>query len=54
MRMSRVTATPSHPWRVTHDEAAAIQMRLAGRIELRPLPAEGPGSPRFAAGVDVA
>jgi len=54
MRTSRVDVTLSHPWRVTREEAAAIQMRLAGRVVVRPLPAEGPGSPRFAAGVDVA
>lgn len=43
----------SHSWRVTRAEAAAIQTRLAGIVELRPLAAEGLGSPRFAAGVDV-
>ncbi|MBN1629713.1 MAG: endonuclease V [Thermoleophilia bacterium] len=42
-----------HDWRVSRDEAAAIQRRLAGRVTLQPLPAEGPGSPRYAAGVDV-
>jgi deoxyribonuclease V len=43
-----------HPWRVTRAEAAAIQMRLASEVVLRPLAAEGAGSPRLAAGVDVA
>jgi deoxyribonuclease V len=42
-----------HPWAVTLDEAAEIQHRLATLVELRPLPAEGPGAPRLAAGVDV-
>ena len=42
-----------HDWRVSRDEAAAIQQRLAGEVTLRPLPAEGPGSPRYVAGVDV-
>lgn len=35
-------------------EAAAIQLRLASTVVLRPLPADGAGAPRFAAGVDVA
>lgn len=43
----------AHPWLVTHGEADAIQHRLAALVELRSLPAEGPGSPRRAAGVDV-
>jgi deoxyribonuclease V len=43
-----------HQWRVTHEEAAAIQSRLAREVELRPLATEGIGSPRFAAGADVA
>jgi len=42
-----------HPWKVTLQEAAAIQRRLAPLVELRPLPSEGPGAPRLAAGVDV-
>lgn len=42
-----------HPWEVTLAEAAAIQRRLAPLVELRPLPADGPGAPRLAAGVDV-
>lgn len=42
-----------HDWRVARDEAAAIQERLAPLVALRPLPAEGSGSPRYAAGVDV-
>lgn len=43
-----------HPWRITHGEADAIQHRLAGEVALRPLPADGPGSPAVAVGVDVA
>ena len=39
---------------MTREEAAAIQEQLACRVVLRPLPAEGPGSPCFAAGVDLA
>lgn len=42
-----------HGWRVSRTEAAAIQAGLAPQVVLRSLPAEGPGSPRFAAGVDV-
>jgi deoxyribonuclease V len=44
----------AHPWIISHVEADAIQRRLAGEVELRPLPAEGPGSPAIAVGVDVA
>lgn len=47
-------SAPGHAWRVSHEEAAAIQGELASRVVLRPLAAEGPGSPRFAAGADVA
>lgn len=43
-----------HPWRVTREEAAALQQKLAAEVVLRPLPAAGPDSPRLAAGVDVA
>ena len=43
----------AHPWDVALEEAAAIQRRLASLVELCPLPAEGPGSPQLAAGVDV-
>ncbi len=43
----------AHPWQVTRAEAAAIQATLARSVVLRPLAAEGPGSPRYAAGVDV-
>jgi deoxyribonuclease V len=43
-----------HLWNVGREEAAAIQRRLALEVVLRPLPAEGPGSPRLAAGADVA
>jgi len=46
--------TLSHPWQVSLDEAAAIQSRLASEVVLQPLEAEGPSSPRLAAGVDVA
>lgn len=42
-----------HPWAVSLKEAADIQRHLAPLVELRPLPAEGPGSPRLVAGVDV-
>lgn len=44
----------AHPWTITHGEADAVQKRLAAAVVLRPLPAEGPGSPVIAAGVDVA
>ncbi len=43
-----------HSWRISRSEAAGIQRRLAQRVVLAALPAEGPGSPRYAAGVDVA
>jgi deoxyribonuclease V len=43
----------SHPWVVSFKEAAEIQRHLAPLVELRPLPAEGPGAPGLAAGVDV-
>jgi deoxyribonuclease V len=52
--MSGVQSDLSHPWQVTRAEAAAIQLRLAPRVLLRPLAADGPGSPRFATGIDVA
>lgn len=42
-----------HPWQVSRPEAAAIQLDLAPRVVMQALPAEGSGSPRFAAGVDV-
>lgn len=45
---------PAHPWRVSRPEAAAIQLRLAQQLVMAPLPAEGPGSPRVAAGLDAA
>ena len=45
---------PAHAWRVTRAGAAAIQVRMAQEVVLRPLATEGPESPRFAAGVDVA
>jgi deoxyribonuclease V len=43
----------AHPWRVTPEEARAIQRRLAAEVRLQPLPAEGPGAPTLAAGVDL-
>jgi deoxyribonuclease V len=43
----------AHPWRVSRQEAAALQERLARDVVLQPLHADGPGSPRLAAGVDV-
>lgn len=42
-----------HPWRVTREAAAEIQRRLARHVVLCPLPADGDGAPRLAAGVDV-
>jgi deoxyribonuclease V len=53
MPMPAIRDTLRHPWAVTLDEAAEIQQRLAPLVELLPLPAEGPGAPRLAAGVDV-
>lgn len=44
----------AHPWRVPADEARDIQRRLAAAVDIEPLPAEGPGSPELAAGVDLA
>lgn len=44
----------AHPWNASRDEAADIQRRLSTRVRLAPLPADGPGSPQLAAGVDVA
>ena len=52
--MVRMRPELSHPWRVTRGEAAAIQRRLAPQVILRPLAVDGLGSPRLAAGVDVA
>jgi deoxyribonuclease V len=52
--MPSVRPELSHPWQVTRAQAAAIQMRLASEVILRLLAADGPASPRFAAGVDVA
>lgn len=43
----------AHPWRVPLAEADAIQRRLARQVVLSPLPAEGEGGPKVAAGVDV-
>lgn len=52
--MPTLRAGLAHPWRVSREEAASIQQDLAPLVELRPLPADGPGSPRVGAGVDVA
>lgn len=52
--MTLATMIDAFEWRVSRAEAAATQARLARKVALRPLVAEGPGSPRFAAGVDVA
>jgi deoxyribonuclease V len=43
----------AHPWRVSAEEARDIQRRLALHVRLTPLPAEGPGAPVIAAGVDL-
>jgi len=43
----------AHPWRVSREEAAAIQRRLATHVALRALPSDGPGAPELAAGVDA-
>lgn len=43
-----------HPWLVTRAEAAAIQRSLGRKVVLRPMPTDGPDSPRLAAAVDVA
>lgn len=43
----------THPWRASPEEAAEVQGRLSTLVELRPLPADGPGAPQLAAGVDV-
>jgi deoxyribonuclease V len=51
--MDAINSGLSHPWRVPLSEAAAIQERLAKEVVIRPLPADGAGAPRFAAGVDV-
>ena len=50
----RLHTSLAHPWIITHGEADVVQHRLASAVELQPLPAEGPGSPTIAAGVDVA
>jgi deoxyribonuclease V len=51
--VARQQAALTHSWNLSRSEAAAIQRRLARKVELRALPATGPGSPRFAAAVDV-
>lgn len=51
--MPRIRDELRHPWNVAPEEAADIQRRLAPLVDLRPLPAEGPGAPALAAGVDV-
>jgi len=43
-----------HSWRVARAEARGIQARLAAEVILRPLEADGPESPRYVAGVDMA
>lgn len=50
----KVRSERAHPWRVTKERAATIQRTLAPLVVLRALPADGPGSPQVAAGVDVA
>lgn len=42
-----------HEWVVDVDRAHEIQRALASHAILRPLPREGAGAPRYAAGVDV-
>lgn len=49
----RVDTTLSHDWDVSDTAAVEIQRRLAAHVELGSLPAEGPGAPVLAAGVDV-
>ena len=49
----RVREDLAHPWRVSVQEAEAIQRRLAPHVVMRALSAEGPDAPRLAAGVDV-
>ncbi len=51
--MPHVREELRHPWRVTPEEAEAIQRRLAEQVVLRSLPAVGPDAPRIAVGVDV-
>lgn len=43
----------AHPWLMTRGEADAIQRRLAREVRLRSFPADGPGAPGIAAGVDI-
>jgi deoxyribonuclease V len=43
----------AHPWDLPPHAARELQQRLAEKIVLRPLPAEGPKAPKLAAGVDV-
>lgn len=50
----RLRTSLTHPWIITHGEADAVQHRLASAVDLRPMPVAGRGSPRVAAGVDVA
>lgn len=47
------TSRLEHPWRVSRDEAAATQRRLASYVVLQPLPEHGASAPVLAAGVDV-
>jgi deoxyribonuclease V len=53
MPAARLRSELAHPWRVSLEEARAIQERLAAHAELRPMPAAGPRAPKLAAGVDV-
>ncbi|MDH4139850.1 MAG: endonuclease V [Coriobacteriia bacterium] len=43
----------AHEWVVSAEEGHVIQRRLAEKVVLAPLPAEGADAPRLAAGVDV-
>jgi deoxyribonuclease V len=51
--MPRVREELRHSWRVSPEEAEAIQARLAEQVVAHPLSATGPQAPRLAAGVDV-
>ncbi len=51
--MPHVREGLAHEWVLPDEEAREIQRRLAAEVVLSPLPAEGPGSPQTAAGVDV-
>lgn len=51
--MLRIRDGLLHSWDVETPVAEQIQRSLAESVRLEPLPAEGPGSPCLAAGVDV-